>query len=415
MRILQINSHYNQGGAARIVACIHRQLRNKGQESYVAYGRGGKTEEEAVYRFNTVPEVYFSALISRLSGLNGWCNLLATRRLIRYMEFVQPDILHLHTLHGYYLNFALLFSYINRNRIPCVWTFHDCHAFVGNCGYCFECDRWKEGCGHCSLLKGYPTSQFFDFTSYMWRRKKELFTGQAPKIIVTPSHWLAEQAEKSFFSKYPCITIHNGIDTLHTFYPRDKYACRRKYGYGREEKLVLGIAAGYSDPRKGARYIIQAAKNLRDEVKVILIGWEQRNNGMLEGTDNIIAIPGTENMDMLAEYYSMADVFALPSLAENYATVALESMACGTPVVGFDVGGIPEQLTGHKGIAVPAGNQEAFEEAIRQVLHAGHDLLQGEELAVEIRRDNSIEKMAEAYLDVYGKLLRHDNNGEQNI
>ena len=100
MRILQINSHYNQGGAARIVACIHSQLRMDGQESYVAYGRGAKAEDEWVYRFDSVPEVYFSALASRLSGLNGWYNRLATRRLIRYIDRVQPDILHLHALHG---------------------------------------------------------------------------------------------------------------------------------------------------------------------------------------------------------------------------------------------------------------------------------------------------------------------------
>lgn len=405
MRILQINSHYNQGGAARIVACIHSQLRRDGQESYVAYGRGAKAEDEWVYRFDTAAEVYFSALASRLSGLNGWYNRLATRRLIRYIDQVQPDILHLHALHGYYLNFPMLFDYINRRKFPCVWTFHDCHAFVGNCGYFFDCGRWKSGCGRCPRRGGYPASLFFDFTSFMWKRKKELFTGAAPKIIVTPSDWLTGQARDSYFGIYPCITIRNGIDTLHTFYPRSRDACREKYGFGREDKLVLGIAVGYGDPRKGARYIIQAAKNLGDEAKVILIGWEKANNGMLEGTDNIITLPGTADTDMLAEYYSMADVFVLPSLAENYATVSLESMACGTPVVGFDAGGIPEQLTGHKGITVPAGNQKAFEEAIRQALHPGSGLLRGEELAAVIRRDNSTQKMVGEYLEIYRKLM----------
>ena len=413
MRILQINSHYNQGGAARIVACIHSQLRMDGQESYVAYGRGAKAEDEWVYRFDSVPEVYFSALASRLSGLNGWYNRLATRRLIRYIDRVQPDILHLHALHGYYLNFPMLFAYINRRKLPCVWTFHDCHAFVGNCGYFFECNRWKTGCGRCSRRKGYPASQFFDFTSFMWKRKKELFTGEAPKIIVTPSDWLTGQAQDSYFGIYPCVTIRNGIDTLHTFYPRDRAACRAKYGFGREDKLVLGIAVGYGDPRKGARYIIRAAKNLGDEVKVILIGWEESNNGMLEGTDNIITFPGTADTHMLAEYYSMADVFVLPSLAENYATVSLESMACGTPVVGFDAGGIPEQLTGHKGITVPTGNQEAFEEAIRQALRPDSGLLRGEELATIIRRENSTQKMVGEYLEIYEKLMSAGAGGKE--
>lgn len=405
MRILQINSHYNQGGAARIVACIHSQLRQDGQESYVAYGRGAKVGNASVYRFDTTLEIYFSALASRLSGLNGWFNRLATRRLIRHIDQIQPDVLHLHALHGYYLNFPMLFGYINAHKLPCVWTFHDCHAFVGNCGYCFDCERWRTGCGHCPRRKGYPASQFFDFTKYMWERKRELFTGAAPKIIVTPSDWLTGQAADSFFGKYPCVTIHNGIDAEHTFYPRDKCICRKKYGYSMEEKLILGIAVGYSDPRKGARYIIQTARNLGSEAKVILIGWEETNNKLLEGTDNIVTLPSTADTSVLAEYYSMADVFVLPSLAENYATVTLESMACGTPVVGFDAGGIPEQLTEGKGIIVPTGDQEAFDRAVRQALRPDSGLLRGEELASVIRRENSTEKMVEEYLEVYERLL----------
>ena len=406
MKILQINSHYNQGGAARIVACIHRQLLLKGEESYVAYGRGKKSEELEVFRFNSVPEVYFSALVSRMIGINGWVNRAATRRLITFIESVNPDIIHLHALHGYYLNLNLLFQYINKRNIPCVWTFHDCHAFVGNCGYYFDCAKWKNGCGKCPRLHSYPKSQFFDFTGFMWKRKKELFTQGDNKIIVTPSDWLTKEAEQSFFGKYPCVTIRNGIDAEHTFYPRDKQECRKKFGYSPEDKLVLGIAVGFSDPRKGAKYIIQMAKDLSEEAKVILIGWEQKNNVMLEGTSNIITLSATADTDTLAEYYSMADVFVLPSLAENYATVSLESMACGTPVVGFGAGGIPEQLAGGKGVAVTTGDQKAFSEAVRQVLSGEKQLLHGSELAAIIKRDNSTEKMVAEYLKIYRQLLK---------
>lgn len=405
MRILQINSHYNQGGAARIVACIHTRLQQEGLESYVAYGRGAKVEDGHVYRFDRVPEIYLSALSSRLIGLNGWNNRLATGRLLRYIDRIRPDVLHLHTLHGYYLNFQRLFAYINSRKIPCVWTFHDCHAFVGNCGYFFDCGKWKSGCEHCPRRRSYPASQFFDFTRYMWEKKRELFTGDAPKVIVTPSDWLTGQARESFFGIYPCVTIHNGVDAGNTFYPRDRQSCRKKYGYSQTDKLVLGIAVGYSDPRKGAKYIIEAAKALGGGVKMILIGWEKNNDRMLAGTNNIITLQSTASTDMLAEYYSMADVFVLPSLAENYATVALESMACGTPVVGFDAGGIPEQLAGRKGIAVRTGDQEAFNEAIRQALRPDNGLLHGEELAAVIRRDNSLGRMADEYRKVYRQLL----------
>lgn len=433
MKILQINSHYNQGGAARIVACIHRQLLADGEDSYVAFGRGKKPEpakadiedkverkafstsevksykediaDKNVFKFGKSPEIYLSALISRAAGINGWSNRLATKRLIMLIDRIGPDLIHMHALHGYYLNLPLLFAYINKRNIPCVWTFHDCHAFVGNCGYFFECNKWKTGCSSCPDIRRYPKSQWLDFTGWMWKQKKQMFTAGSKKVIVTPSEWLTGEAKKSFFGKYKCITIRNGIDGKNTFYPRDKVKCREKYGFGAAEKLILGIAAGYDDERKGAKYIIQLAKNLEKEAKVILVGWNEKNNKMLEGTSNIITRPNTPDTQTLAEYYSCADVFVLPSLAENYATVSLESMACGTPVVGFDAGGIPEQLEDGRGIAVPVGNQEEFDKGVRKALGEDSGLLRGEALAARIRQENSTEKMTWEYLQVYQELL----------
>lgn len=405
MKILQINSHYDKGGAARIVACIHRELLRQGHDAYVAYGRGEGEKEKNVYQFNHRWEVYLAALVSRITGLNGWWNRGATRRLIKYIESIQPDVIHLHVLHGYYLNFKKLFSYINSHEIPCVWTFHDCHAFVGNCGYFFECQRWKDGCGSCPYLHGYPASQFFDFTGYMWKHKKALFTLGKRKVVVSPSDWLTGMAKKSFIGKYPCMTIRNGIDVEKQFYPRDRRKCRAKYGFSQEDKLVLGIAVDYRDPRKGVKYIIQMAKDLENEIKVVLIGWNEEDSALLAESRNITAISFMDDTDMLAEYYSMADLFVLPSLAENYATVSLEAMACGTPVVGFDAGGIPEQLMEGKGTVVETGNQEKFREEVRRALSEECGLLRGEELARIIRQENSVEKMTGEYLKVYEGLL----------
>lgn len=408
MKVLQINSHYNQGGAARIAAYIHRELLAEGVESYVAYGRGKVWSEQNVYRFNRTWEIYLSALLSRLTGINGWFNRGATKRLLRLIKQIQPDVVHMHAMHGYYVNWPLLFGYLNKQQIPVVWTFHDCHAFVGNCGYYFECRRWLKGCGSCPNVQGYPKSQFFDFTAWMWKRKKELFTQGDNKVIVTPSDWLTEEARQSYFGKYKCVTIHNGIDSHNTFYPRDKQECRRKRGLLPEDKIVLGIAVGYSDPRKGAKYMLQLAKDLQD-AKVILIGWDPANDEMLQGLTNVEALPSMDNADTLAEYYSLADVFVLTSLAENYATVNLEAMACGTPVVGFDCGGTPEQLTEGKGIAVPTANQEALSRTVWQVLNQEIPLLQGEELSRRIRTENSLEQMAGEYRHLYRELLNLGN------
>ena len=387
------------------MACIHKQLLEDGIEAYVAYGRGEKTLDKNVFMFGDKLGVYTSAALSRFIGLNGWFNHRATRKLIRFIKNIKPDLIHLHVLHGYYLNVPMLFRYINKCRIPCVWTFHDCHAFVGNCGYPFLCQKWQTGCGKCSSLKKYPVSQWFDWTGWMWKRKKELFTDGEKKIIVTPSDWLTGEARKSFFRKYECMTIHNGIDTKDIFYPRDREKCRKKYGFSAEEKLVLGIAVGYRDERKGAKYILQMARELQQDAKVILIGWNRENDDWLEGLSNVITLPNTQDAEMLAEYYSMVDVFVIPSLAENYATTTLETMACGTPVVGFTAGGIPEQLENRKGIAVETGNQEAFTQAVRKVLTEPNCVVRGTRLAELIQEENSMAKMTGEYREVYEKLL----------
>lgn len=401
MKVLQINSHYDQGGAARIVATLHRQLLKSGIESYVAYGRGEIAQEEKVYRFGNNLGAYTSALCSRISGWNGCFNRRATKKLIKLIRQIQPDIIHMHVLHGYYINVPMLFHYINKNNIPCVWTFHDCHAFTGNCGYFFDCRKWEKGCSACPYLKNYPVSQWFDHTGEMWLQKKMLFTKNTNKMLVTPSMWLREETTKSFFEDFECVTIANGIDTEQTFYPRDKETCRKKYGYTSNEKLILGVAVGYRDERKGAEYILQLAKDLENEAKVILIGWNHEKNHLLKDLNNVVTLKNTKDKELLAEHYSMADVFVIPSLAENYATTSLEAMACGTPVVGFDVGGIGEQVVEGKGRVVSVGNREAFAEAVREVLNHSEEFHQGERLARTIRLENSAEKMAEQYEELY--------------
>ena len=355
MKVLQISSHYDQGGAARIVATLHRQWLSKDMEAYVAYGRGPCPKDKNIFRFGTKLEVCISAMLSRITGRNGYFNHRSTAKLIRKIEQIQPDMIHMHVLHGYYINVPMLFHYINKNRIPYIWTMHDCHAFTGNCGYFFDCRRWEEGCGNCPYLNNYPKSLMIDDTARMWRDKQEVYGDSAYGKIVVPSRWLLGEVQKSFLGKVDCKVIANGIDTDIFCCPKEKGALRAKYGYSAEEKIILGVAVGYQDRRKGVEYILRLAEELPD-ARFILIGWNEKLNYMKKGLNNVITMKTMQDRNKLADYYGMADVFVIPSLAENYATTVLESLSCGTPVVGFDIGGISQQLEDGKGLTVPLGD-----------------------------------------------------------
>ncbi len=405
MKIVQICSHYDYGGAARIAASLHRKLLEAGEESYVAYGRGQGGPEPNLYCFDKSPEIYFSAFMSRFVGLNGYWNQAGTRRLLGFLEKVQPDLIHLHIVHGYYLNFRLLFDYIYEKNLPVVWTFHDCHAFTGNCGHFYDCRGFEIGCGKCPYLDRYPTSQFFDFTAKMWRDKKNWFTKGEKKILVTPAQWLKTEVEQSFLNKYPVKVIPNGIDTKEVFYPKGKEACREKHGFDKQEKIVLGIATSFKDPLKGATYLLDLAKRLGNTAKVVLIGWDASLEEHRKGLENVIPLPSMADRKELAEYYSLADVFVLPSMAETYATVTLEAQACGTPVVGFAVGGNREQLQDKKGIAVPVGDKAALAAAVEQILTGEANVLTGEALAQKLQMENSLETMAKQYFLVYREAI----------
>ncbi|MBR3825820.1 MAG: glycosyltransferase [Lachnospiraceae bacterium] len=408
MKVLQISSHYDWGGAACVVATLHRQWLSKDMEAYAAYGRGTYPKDKNTFRFGTKLEVCFSVMLSRITGWNGCFNRRSTARLIRKIEQIQPDIIHMHVLHGYYINVPMLFHYINKNKIPYIWTMHDCHAFTGNCGYFFDCRGWEEGCGNCPYLKNYPKSLIFDHTARMWLRKKELY-GNSKGEIVAPSPWLFREIKKSFLGKADCRVIPNGIDTTIFRYTKEKDKLREKYGYAKDEKIILGVAIGYRDERKGADYILQLAEELK-EARIILIGWNKKSNSVNKVLTNVVTMKAIQDKKILAEYYAMADVFVIPSLAENYATTVLESLACGTPVVGFDVGGIGQQLEEGKGLTVPIGDGAAFSRAVRRVLYDENCVLRGETLADKVKELNSAEHMAGEYLKLYREVLSEERN-----
>lgn len=302
-----------------------------------------------------------SVLLSRLTGLDGCFAVPATLKLLRRVKKFQPDVIHLHNIHGSYINLPLLFHFIKKNNVRVVWTLHDCWAFTGHCPYfdMVKCEKWKAKCHACPQFKGYPKS-YLDNSWFMHKLKKKWFLGIRDLTIVTPSHWLAGLVRQSFLKEYPVKTIYNGID-LNVFKPtlsdfRSKHLCEDKI-------LLLGVAFGW-EKRKGLDIFLELAKRLdSDKYQIVLVGTDEHVDKQLP--DNIISIHRTQNQAELAEIYTAADLFVNPSREETMGLVTVEALACGTPAVVFDRTAVPEVVDETCGVVVAAGDIQALLQGIR--------------------------------------------------
>jgi len=356
MKVVQINATCSSGSTGKITHAVSRLLTEKGIENYILYSQG-QTGGENALRFMSDREGKVQALKSRVLGNYGFNSRSATKRLILELERIKPDIVHLHNLHSHDLHLGMLFRYFKENKTKLYWTFHDCWAFTAYCPY-FDlagCEKWKSGCHNCSQRKQF--SWFFDRSSTLYQRKKELFSG-LDLTIITPSAWLAELVSQSFLAGYPVKVINNGID-LDTFRPRES-DFRKQHGL--EDKFViLGVAFGWGE-RKGLDVFKTLAERLDDRFRIVLVG----TNDAIDKTlpKQIISIHRTENQEALAALYTAADLFVNPTREENYPTVNMESLACGTPVVTFRTGGSPEMLCDSCGLVVERGDVEGMLQTI---------------------------------------------------
>jgi glycosyltransferase involved in cell wall biosynthesis len=340
MRVLQINTVCGRGSTGRIVLDIHKTLLQMGYESYVAYGRPPAIDCLGAIKIGSKFDLYSHVLLTRFFDLHGFGSKRATKIFLKKIDEMDPDIIHLHNIHGYYMNIELLFDYLKQKNIPVVWTLHDCWAFTGHCTY-FDyigCERWKTGCHKCPQKKRYPASYFLDNSRKNYETKKRLFTGLKKMVIVTPSRWLANLVKESFLKEYPVEVIPNGIDT-NVFKPTPS-DFRKKYGL--EGKFIILGVANVWEERKGLNYFLELSRMLRDDEVIVLVGLNKKQIKTLP--NSIVGIPKTNSPVELAKIYSAADIFVNPTLEENYPTVNLEAQACGSYVITFDSGGCRETI-----------------------------------------------------------------------
>lgn len=361
MKVVQINGVCGQGSTGRIAQSISEVASENNIENYLFYGVGtsdytlSECLESDLY-------LKFNILKTRLFGKHGFYSKTATRRLLKRLDEIKPDIIHLHNIHGHYLNIKLLFNYIKKHNIKIIWTLHDCWPYTGHCAYYdfAKCDKWITGCHNCSQKHAYPTSKIFDRSKSLYNEKKELFTGVNDLILVTPSEWLANDVKKSFLKEYPVKVINNGIDL--TKFNIKQTNLKEKLGI-QGKKIILGICFELYD-RKGGKYLVELSKLLQPDEHIVILGLQTQE----KLPENITVLPKTNSVEELAEIYSMADVFANTTLEDNFPTVNIESLACGTPIVTFDTGGSAEIIDETTGYKVEKGDVETMYQKINCIL-----------------------------------------------
>jgi len=364
MKILQINTTLNTTSTGRITEEIGKTVMDHGHESYAACNRIGPngSRSEMILVGNTL-DVYAHGLKTRLFDRHGFGSTGATSRLIRQIEDINPDVIGLHNLHGYYLNVEILFNYLKKVQKPVVWTFHDCWPFTGHCAYfdSVNCDKWKTECGSCPLTHAYPASWLMDNSTRNFRDKKRIFTGLENLTIVTPSRWLKNLVDESFLSDYETKVIHNGID-LNTFKP-----CKTAFSDRISEsnkKIILGVASIW-DQRKGLNDFVKLSKLLDDQFKIVIVGLSEKQFETIP--PNILGIKRTENIEELASLYSSASIFINPTYSDNFPTTNIEALACGTPVITYNTGGSPEAIDSKTGSVVEKGDIELLKDAVEKI------------------------------------------------
>lgn len=393
MRLLEINTVCGRGSTGRIAVDIAERAKKDGYEVCVAYGRG-QTDYPDSYRIGDDFDNHMHAALSRITDKQGCYSRKATNEFIKFIEEYKPDIVHLHNIHGYYLNYEILFKYLAQKKSPVVWTFHDCWPFTGHCVYfdLAHCNKWETECNSCPLKRAYPSCYVMDHSRENFLLKKKLFSSIDNLYIVTCSSWLEGLVRRSFLSDKNIRTIHNGID-LGKFKRSESTSFRQKYSI-EDKKILLGVADGF-DEQKGLFEYIELSNHLSEDYVIVLVGCEIK----LSEKGNIITIPRTKNIDELIEIYSSADMFLNLTLNDNFPTVNLEALACGLPVVTYDTGGSPESIDASCGIVVDQHDISGLLIAIPK--------------AINIPQRNCLEKAKcfdrtysfNGYVDLYNEIL----------
>lgn len=402
MKILQINTVINYNATGRIAEDIGKMALSKGWESFIAFGCFPRESQSELLRIGSDFTFKFHVLQNRLFDNHGAGSIQATKKLIRQIKAIEPDIIHLHNVHGYYVNIKILFDFLVESNVPIVWTLHDCWSFTGHCAYFdyADCEKWKLGCYKCPQIHEYPKSWIIDRSKQNFLEKQALFGKLKNLTIVSVSEWHASLVRQSFLKGYSLLTINNGVDLSLFKRSDDNAKVKRKFGVQDDRTLLLGVASVW-ESRKGFHDFIKLSSIVDAKVVIVLVGLNEMQLRQLP--DNIIGLARTENIMQLVELYSGADLFLNLTYEDNFPTTNLESLACGTPVLTYRTGGSVESISEDTGFIVEKGDLTGVLEAIETVRQSSKDSYVNacRSRAVKYYNDQDCYR---AYFNLYDKL-----------
>ena len=411
--LIEINTVVNNS-TGRIMHDIQREADISGMETLSIVGRRHVYTDAPCVKFGNALSFWIHVIWTTLTdrhGLEPVLSVIYTRKMVRRIREANPDIIHLHNIHGYYLHYPTLMKYLAYEyKGKIIWTFHDLWPTTGHCPHyiAVNCNKWMTGCNHCPNKKRYPVSLGLDGSRKNYETKKELFTLLSNLTITVPSEWMASQVRQSFMGKYPVEVIYNGIDTAVFDYNRlavDSYTessrCVGKTAWS-DKKILLSVASIW-DERKGLNDLVALSDKLSDDYVMVIVGLsKQQINRLPKG---VIGITRTENIEELVSLYSRAHIFINPSLEESFSLVTVESLSCGCPCIVLDTSAVAELVNDDNGVVLHSHKPEDYLDAIKSIENRGYS--RESVRATALKYDNKY--MLEGYMRLYGEVLRDES------
>jgi putative colanic acid biosynthesis glycosyltransferase len=401
MKVLQVNSFVNMGSTGRISEQIGLKVIQEGWESYIAFGRKANSSKSKLYKIGKDFDFYRHALESRILDKHGLSSINSTNNFIDYIYQIKPDIIHFHNLHGYYVNYEILFESISKlNNCKIVWTLHDCWSFTGHCTYFSDinCDKWKETCFSCPKKNNYPSSLFFDKSRESYNLKKALFT-KFPITFVPVSNWLGSLVSESFLKDQNIEVISNGVDSDIFYSKNPNVNLLNKYKLN--GKTVLLAASTSWAGQKGFSDYIKLSNILSKDQVIVLVGLPKSLSKKLPS--NVIGVPRTEIISELVDWYNVSSIVLNLSKLETFGLTTVEGFMCGKPSVVYNSTASPELIKSSVlGRIVEVGDIFEVKSAIDELLISQSNSYKIRELAL---LDYSANNQFFKYIDLYKRLL----------